>query len=698
MNRSLLAGLILLAATSFVFAQTANEVYQKGNEAFQQKKYVEAAQFYTECIRLEPTYTNCYFNRGLARYIAIGFGPAIEDFTQVIVREPKNPKGYRNRGKAYHDLKKFEDAFADFSNAIHLEAKNAENYYLRGRTYESLGNSVQAIVDFTSAIANDPKFAKAYAARAAIYKNQKNFDLALKDYSSAIANDPNDAGSLFDRGMIYFDQNKADVAEADFNRAITLNKSYRILVDGKKREKQTAAKLGADKQTPSVPATEAEKEKRGNQLFESARRNYADVKFEAVVADYNEYLKLFPNEKNAIFNRAVAYNKMGQITKAISDFRLSISSEKRYHLATALAREELAKLGETGEKYYQRGLEALKNRNYDVALSAFIEAIELDPRHAKAHFERGRLYRNFGMSDPPKLDMAKADFTKALEVDPGFTAAKEALEELKKFVPAITPTAKPTPTNPTSPAAPVYQPKTVQNTTPVLTDAEKKKKAEDLYSNAVFNFRGKQYELAVVNFTEYLRIYPNSAEVYFNRGITYRDWGKTDKAIADLEQALKLKPDLTLAKTELAKLNTAARDEIITSISQISDVKPSDEFYDALRSLVEKYGISKVTTGRKFNPNRALTMDEYADFIKQAKATLKDLASGFGTKTIDEKQLFGPNCTLPYLSTIPEKEFGKSLSCHFRLRNFSIQGGETPITRGKFAIFLLKALEQALPQ
>lgn len=172
-----------------------------------------------------------------------------------------------------------------------------------------------------------------------------------------------------------------------------------------------------------------------------------------------------------------------------------------------------------------------------------------------------------------------------------------------------------------------------------MTEAEKKKKAEELYSNGVFNFRGKQYELAVVNFTEYLRLYPNTAEVYLNRGITYRDWGKTDKAIVDFEQALKLKPDLTLAKTELAKLKTAVREETVTSISQISDVKPSDEFYDALRSLVEKYGIAKVTTGRKFNPTRALTMDEYADFIKQAKATLKDLASGFGTKKIDEEKL-----------------------------------------------------------
>lgn len=173
MKRSIVCGLIVLVMTSFAFAQTANDAFAKGNEAFQQKKYVEAAQFYTECIRLQPTFTSCYFNRGLARSIAIGFGPAIEDFTQVIVREPKNPKGYRNRGKAYHDLKKFEEAFADFSNAIHLEANNAENHYLRGRTYESMGNSAQAIVDFTTAIANDPKFAKAYAARAAILKIRK---------------------------------------------------------------------------------------------------------------------------------------------------------------------------------------------------------------------------------------------------------------------------------------------------------------------------------------------------------------------------------------------------------------------------------------------------------------------------------------------------------------------------------------------
>lgn len=196
-------------------------------------------------------------------------------------------------------------------------------------------------------------------------------------------------------------------------------------MNGKKREAQAAAKSGADAQTPSVPLTEAEKEKRGNQLFESARRNFEVGKFEAVIADYNEYLKLFPNEKNAIFNRGAVYNKMGQITKAISDFRLAISS-KGSELATALAREELAKLREAGEKYYQKGLEALKNRNYDLALREFSEAIDLDPRHAKAYLERGRLYRAFGMSDPSKLDMAKADFTKALELDPGFHRRREA--------------------------------------------------------------------------------------------------------------------------------------------------------------------------------------------------------------------------------------------------------------------------------
>lgn len=496
----LLIGLFL-AFTGGVFAQTANDAFIKGNELFKLKKYVEAEQAYTECIRLNPKISNCFFNRGLARQIGIGYAQALEDFTQVISLEPNNAKAYKSRGVVFVALKRFDEAIADFNKAISLDAKYAEAYYQRGITYEKKGDETQAVADITQAIANDSRKGYMYSSRGMIYKKQKNFDLAIKDFSNAVTWNPNDGNSFYHRGEIYFDQGKLELAEINFNLAITIDKSYQRLVDSHK----LLAKINATQNQGKQPETNLPK--------------------------------------------------------------------------------------------------------------------------------------------PANI--------------------------------------QPTP-------SPKYNP-----VTPPLTSVEKEKVATEHLNNAIYNFRGNKFEAAAADFTKYLQVYPNSAEGYYNRGLTFAKWGKSASAIADFEQALKLKPDFAKAKTELDKLKQTKTEEIVTSISQISDVKPTDEFYGDLQSLIEKYGISKVTKDKKFNPNNNLTMFEYADFIKQGKEYLKNSAGGFGVKRIDEEKLFNSKCTLPYLEMIPEKEIAKSLSCNYRIKNFSMSGGDNWVTRGKFAIYFNKAIQQA---
>ncbi|MBS1990469.1 MAG: caspase family protein [Cyanobacteria bacterium SZAS LIN-3] len=58
----------------------------------------------------------------------------------------------------------------------------------------------------------------------------------------------------------------------------------------------------------------------------------------------------------------------------------------------------------------------------------------------------------------------------------------------------------------------------------------------------------KQHEPALNDLTEALRLDPESAVVYLNRGLLYSNIGKHDLAIADFDQALKLDPTLTEAR------------------------------------------------------------------------------------------------------------------------------------------------------
>ena len=52
-----------------------------------------------------------------------------------------------------------------------------------------------------------------------------------------------------------------------------------------------------------------------------------------------------------------------------------------------------------------------------------------------------------------------------------------------------------------------------------------------------------QYLDAIADYTQVLRLRPNDAEAYYNRGYAKENLGQYEAAIADYDQALQIKPD-----------------------------------------------------------------------------------------------------------------------------------------------------------
>jgi len=68
--------------------------------------------------------------------------------------------------------------------------------------------------------------------------------------------------------------------------------------------------------------------------------------------------------------------------------------------------------------YYNRGIARLEKREHDGAISDFTKAIEMRPGFSMAHFYRGRAYHHKG-----EHDQAISDFNKAIEIDPRLAVA-----------------------------------------------------------------------------------------------------------------------------------------------------------------------------------------------------------------------------------------------------------------------------------
>ena len=129
--------------------------------------------------------------------------------------------------------------------------------------------------------------------------------------------------------------------------------------------------------------------------------------------------------------------------------------------------------------HYNRGLAHAKNGEYDLAISEFTRAIEINPGNADAYNNRGNAYRKKG-----QFDLVIPDCTKAIEINPQ------------------------------------------------LADA--------YYNRAVAYDNQASYDLAISDLDKALKINPKHANAYNSRAIAYYHKAEYDKAWQDVQEAQSL--------------------------------------------------------------------------------------------------------------------------------------------------------------
>ena len=134
----------------------------------------------------------------------------------------------------------------------------------------------------------------------------------------------------------------------------------------------------------------------------------------------------------------------------------------------------------------QRGLEAYRAGQNATALSALSEAIELDPRDAGIHVDRGNVWYV-----QHEYELAIADFSEAILLDPGRATA---------------------------------------------------------YSNRGLAWSAlEEHDKAIADFNAAIRLQANFGRAYNGRGCAFQAKGMLDTAIADFDEAIRLNPNYATA-------------------------------------------------------------------------------------------------------------------------------------------------------
>ncbi len=103
--------------------------------------------------------------------------------------------------------------------------------------------------------------------------------------------------------------------------------------------------------------------------------------------------------------------------------------------------------------------------------------------------------------------------------------------------------------------------------------------AESYFNIGLASFYLKQYKDAAEAYRQSIKLDPyNAADAQYALGLVYRDWGKPDEEIQAYKQAIRLRPDYTVAFERLGSryLKSKKYNEAVEVFRQLAALKPGD--------------------------------------------------------------------------------------------------------------------------
>ncbi|GAB6392266.1 MAG: tetratricopeptide repeat protein [Treponematales bacterium] len=163
-------------------------------------------------------------------------------------------------------------------------------------------------------------------------------------------------------------------------------------------------------------------------------------------------------------------------------------------------------MGQAGA-FLDRGIAAAVREDWNTAITEFTGALRLDPNYAAAYLLRGKaLLASVSEVTGIAENFAGFGFMVKTFTPEERAAAKSALDDLTRAI-ALNPTAN------------AYS-----------------------YCGLAYNGLG-EYDKAIADHTQAIRLEPDDAKHLIDRGLAYEDKGDYDRAIADYTQAIRLDPD-----------------------------------------------------------------------------------------------------------------------------------------------------------
>lgn len=353
---------------------------------------------------------------------------------------------------------------------------------------------------------------------------------------------------------------------------------YSYFADRNTSRKST--KTNKTSQSATIKLKDVEYSKQGFKYYQ--QKNY-----DQAIVQYTQAINVKPDNAYYWEMRAGSYLGKKEYQKAIADYNQMVA-----------LKPEVFSYFERGHAYFEAG-------DYDKAIADFTQALALKPDDITSLRMRGLTYEQ-----KKDYQNAEQDYKRVMSLKPDDTGIQKSLERIKE--------KKNNASSATTAVSPAVQ------IAPITPKAESSTLTVDDYSNLAFAYYQKEdYDNAIVNYTQAIKLEPEDdyywemrAESYrnkkdyphaiadhnkviqlapdsynyFERGITYYEAENYDAAIADFTQALNLESDdvTSLTMRSLAYEQKKDYQQVAADCKRILKLKPNDANATEILERVEQ--------------------------------------------------------------------------------------------------------------
>ena len=440
-----------------------------------------------------------------------------------------------------------------------------EAHYNLGIAYLEAGQYNRAVPEFEAAIKLDADFIGAHCALCRAYLEQDELEKASTAVTAALKLDTTHQPALLLCDTIrqaYYDKGKEHLNAERYTEAVSTFQKALILAEDLGRGSQVSeienkhiyAHLGAayirlKAYQEAIDALQNAIALDADLVDAHYHLGYAYVEqghYDQAIPHLERAIAIAPNLKRAHYNLARAYRESGNLEAATHAVTETLRLDSNYQRA-----HELANL--IKQAHYNRGITYLNDERYSEAITAFQNAITLDPDFTTAHYNLGLTYLKMetysraveALQKTITLDRSYKAAHHALalaylgqqELGKAREAAREALkldvnyQPARSLLEAIDPSFTPSETQPAAPSEPEQPAK--QQPTP-------KPRQETHYELGIAYRDAKMYTEAIAEFRKAIDMDPDFIAAHTSLGEVYLETGRLDDAETAANAALRI--------------------------------------------------------------------------------------------------------------------------------------------------------------